>query len=231
MMPEDLRRKWLGNAVIFIAIPVVIGLGAITMKDRQYDVISMALAFLSCVPFYLSFEKKEVKTTELVLIAVMTSIAVVGRFAFAALPGMSPITAIAALTAMYFGPAAGFLTGSLSALVSNVLFGQGPWTPFQMIAWGLTGYFGGVLGAWGLLSHKWQLAFYGLLSGVMFSFLMDIWTVLSIDGTFLWTRYLAALGTAVPYTLVYAVSNAAFLVLLRDPIGKRLERIKKKYGL
>lgn len=231
MMPEDLRRKWLGNAVIFIAIPAVIGLGAITMKDRQYDVISMVLAFLSCVPFYLSFEKKEVKTTELVLIAVMTSVAVVGRFAFAALPGMSPITAIAALTAMYFGPAAGFLTGSLSALVSNVLFGQGPWTPFQMIAWGLTGYFGGVLGAGGLLSHKWQLAFYGLLSGVLFSFLMDIWTVLSVDGTFLWTRYLAALGTAAPYTLVYAVSNAAFLVLLREPIGKRLERIKKKYGL
>lgn len=224
-------RKWLGNAVIFIAIPAVVGVGVITMKDRQYDVISIILAFLSCMPFYLSFEKKAIKTTELVLIAVMTAIAVVGRFAFAALPGMSPITAIAALTAMYFGPAAGFLTGSLSAVVSNVLFGQGPWTPFQMIAWGLTGYFGGVFAYCGLLAHKWQLALYGLIAGVTFSFVMDIWTVLSIDGTFQWTRYLVALGTAAPFTIIYGISNAAFLVFLRQPIGKRLERIKKKYGL
>lgn len=230
-MNNKMRKKGLGFAIVFLAIPLTIMLGVFAFRDRQYDVISLVLAFLSCLPFYFSFEKNQSKTTELVIIAALITIAVVGRLAFAALPGMSPVTAVAAITGLYFGPAAGFLTGSLSAVISNVLFGQGPWTPFQMLAWGMTGFLGGLLGKRGLLSKKWQLALYGLFAGMIFSFVMDIWTVLSIGEPFRWSRYLTVLATAAPFTIIYGVSNAAFLVFLKDPIGKRLERIKKKYNL
>jgi len=224
-------KKWMGISLVFLGIPFVLAIGIFAFRDRQYDIISLILAVLSCLPFYFSFEKRQAKTAELVIIATLITIAVVGRLAFAALPGMSPVTAIAALVGIYFGSPAGFLTGSLSAVISNVLFGQGPWTPFQMFAWGITGYMGGVLNRYGLLSQKWQLAVYGLFSGMLFSFIMDIWTVLSIGEPFSWPRYMAALGTAAPFTLIYGVSNAAFLVLLKDPIGKRLARIKKKYDI
>lgn len=230
-MSIKIQKKWVNIAVVFLGIPLTIALGVVAFRDRHYDVISLVLAFLSCLPFYYSFEKQEAKTAELVIIATLTTIAVVGRLAFAALPGMSPVTAIAAITGMYFGSAAGFLTGSLSAVISNVLFGQGPWTPFQMLAWGMTGYFGAALGKRGWLSKKWQLIFYGMLSGMAFSFIMDVWTVLSIGEPFLWSRYLTVLGTAAPFTLIYGVSNAAFLVFLKEPIGKRLARIKKKYNI
>ena len=150
-MRDENSKKWMGFGIIFLGIPLMVALGVFAFRDRQYDIISLVLAFLSCLPFYFSFEKKQTKTTELVIISALITIAVVGRLAFAALPGMSPVTAIAAIAGMYFGPAAGFLTGSLSAIVSNVLFGQGPWTPFQMLAWGMTGYLGGVLGKRGLL--------------------------------------------------------------------------------
>lgn len=230
-MSDAKKKQWLSFGVLLVGIPLVIALGVFAFRDRQYDMISLALAFLSCLPFYFSFEKHQTKTAELVIVAVLITIAVVGRLAFAALPGMSPVTAIAAIAGMYFGAAAGFLTGSLSAIVSNVLFGQGPWTPFQMLAWGMTGYFGGVLGKRNLLSQRWQLVVYGFFSGMAFSFIMDIWTVLSIGEPFLWSRYLAVLVTAAPFTLIYGVSNAVFLVFLKDPIGKRLARIKKKYGI
>ena len=46
------------------------------------------------------------------------------------------------------GPPAGFMTGALSALVSNMLLGQGPWTVWQMLAWGLIGLFGFNAVAW-----------------------------------------------------------------------------------
>ena len=75
------------------------------------------------------------------------------------------------------------------------------------------------------------LAGYGALSGVLFSVLMDVWTVLWADGFFNLSRYFAALASALPFTAIYAVSNVIFLLLLGKPIGKILERVQTKYGL
>ena len=75
------------------------------------------------------------------------------------------------------------------------------------------------------------LCAFGALAGVLFSLLMDVWTVLWMDGRFVLTRYLAAISSALPVTVGYAVSNVIFLLLLAGPIGEKLERIKKKYGL
>ena len=54
-------------------------------------------------------------------------------------------SAIIIITAVAFGPEAGFLTGALTAFVSNFIFGQGPWTPWQMFTWGLVGFLAGIL--------------------------------------------------------------------------------------
>ena len=109
-------------------------------------------------------------------------------------------------------------------------FGQGPWTPFQMFAWGLLGFLAGVL-AKPLKRRKVWMILYGLLAGVLFSAIMDVWTTLWADGTFNLSRYLAAIISAIPFTVEYAVSNVVFLLLLAKPIGEKLERIKRKYGL
>ena len=134
------------------------------------------------------------------------------------------------ITAMYFGGEAGFLTGALSAVVSNFYFGQGPWTPFQMFSWGILGFLAGLL-AQPLKKSRIALALYAVFSGVLYSFLMDVWTVLWADGYFNISRYLAALASAVPFTVVYAASNVVFLLLFARPIGKILTRIKTKYAL
>ena len=131
------------------------------------------------------------------------------------------------ITAMYFGSEAGFMTGALSALISNFYFGQGPWTPFQMFSWGILGFIAGII-ARQLRENKVVLAIYGIVSGVLFSFIMDVWTVLSKEGNFNLSRYLAA---AAQFTVIYAVSNVIFLLLFAKPIGKMLERIKVKYEL
>ena len=109
----------------------------------------------------------------MVLVAVMTAISVLGRF----IPFFKPITALTVITAMYLGGEAGFLVGSLSALLSNFYFGQGPWTAFQMLAWGLIGYVAGLI-AESLKRNRALLLAYGVLSGIAFSLIMDVWTVL-----------------------------------------------------
>ena len=214
----------------FLLIPAAIVLGITVFEDRQYAFVSLAVAALALIPLFMSFERRAHKTTELVVIAVMTALSVLGRFVFAAVPGFKPVSAIVIITAMYLGGEAGFVTGALSAFISNFYFGQGAWTPFQMFAWGTVGFLGGLL-ARPLKRSRIVLAVYGVFAGVLYSFLMDIWTVIWIDGYFNLPRYFTAIGTAASVTVIYAVSNVVFLELFSYPIGKILGRVKTKYGL
>lgn len=225
-----MKKKILTYVVLCILIPAVVIGGAILFKDRQYAWISLCVAILSCIPFFLRFERREADTKRLILIACMTALSVLGRIVFAPVPAFKPVTAMVVITAMYFGCEAGFLTGSLSAVISNFYFGQGPWTPFQMFSWGIVGLLAGLI-AEPLKKSRLALALYGIASGVLYSFLMDIWTVLWENGSFQLSRYLAALVSAIPFTAVYAVSNVVFLLLFARPIGKILERLKAKYAL
>ena len=105
----------------------------------------------------------------------MAAIAAVGRAAFAFAPHFKPTSAIIIITAMVFGPEAGFLTGAIAALASNLFFGQGPWTPWQMFAWGLIGFLAGLLSKAGLLKKKWQLVVFGIACGYIYGWILNIW--------------------------------------------------------
>ena len=211
------------------AVPVLAVLAAVGVV--RWDVCAISAAVLCCVPFFLSFERRAPNARELVTVAVMTAFSVAGRFVFAPLPFFKPVTAITALSGMYLGASAGFMTGALSAVISNIYFGQGAWTPFQMLCWGVTGFAAGLLNRRGLLEKPVPLAVYGIFAGGLYSVIMDVWTTLSADGFFSAGRWLAAVTAALPITAVYCVSNVVFLTALRKPVGKRLERIKTKYGI
>ena len=223
-------KKWVSRIILCILIPAVVIGGATLFREKRYAWLSLAIAVLACIPFFLRFERSAADAKRLVLVAVMTALSVLGRILFAPIPSFKPVTATVVLTAMYFGPEAGFLTGALSAVVSNFYFGQGAWTPFQMFAWGTVGFLGGLL-ARPLKRSRIVLAVYGVFAGVLYSFLMDIWTVIWIDGYFNLPRYFTAIGTAASVTVIYAVSNVVFLELFSYPIGKILGRVKTKYGL
>lgn len=223
-------KKWLSYIILCLIVPAVVLGGALLFKEKQYAWISLCVTVLSCVPFFLHFEHSENDVRKLILIAVMVAISVIGRFIFAPIPGFKPVTAMVVITAMYFGGEAGFMTGALSAVISNFYFGQGPWTPFQMFSWGIVGFLAGVI-ADPLKKSKIVLVVYAIVSGVLYSLLMDVWTVLWADGYFNISRYAAAVISAAQFTVIYAVSNVIFLLVFSKPIGKILERIKDKYRL
>lgn len=225
------RRLALTTIVVLVIMPLVILCGIYLFNDRNYRLISILLAILACVPFFVSFEKKKPKARELIIISVMSAISSVGRLVFTFIPGFKPVTAITVITGVSMGAEAGFFTGAMSALISNIFFGQGPWTPFQMLTWGLIGFVAGLLSKLKIMQNKIVLSIYGILSGVVFSLIMDVWTVMSIDNQFSVARYLATVVTSIPIMVAYAISNVIFLVLLARPIGKKLERIKMKYGI
>lgn len=232
MQEKSKRKRLILTAIIVLVVMPLIILGGIYLfNDRNYRLISILLAILACVPFFISFEKKKPKARELIIISIMSAISTVGRLIFSVVPGFKPVTAITVITGISMGAEAGFFTGAMSALISNIFFGQGPWTPFQMLTWGLIGFIAGLLSKFKIMQNKIVLSIYGILSGVAFSLVMDIWVVMSIDNEFSIARYLATVATSFPMMVAYAVSNVVFLVLLERPIGKKLDRIKLKYGI
>ena len=223
-------KKYLTAGLLLLAVPLVVLGGALLFQEKHYAWVALCVAVLSCLPLFLAFERRDSTTKELITLAVLVAVSAAGRMAFAWVPGFKPVTAVTVIAAMYLGREAGFVVGSLSAVVSNFYFGQGPWTPFQMFAWGFLGFLAGML-AQPLKRRKLWMILYGVLAGVLFSAIMDVWTALWVDGTFNSSRYLAAVISAIPVTVEYAVSNVVFLLLLAKPIGEKLERIKRKYGL
>lgn len=219
-------RTLLRFVIPLVLIPTVAVLGTVVFDEKKHLFISFFIAILSLLLFITGFEKKATGTRRMVIVAVMIALCVVGRF----IPFFKPITAITVITAIYLGGESGFLVGSLSALLSNFYFGQGPWTAFQMLAWGLIGLVAGFLSK-PLRKSRALLLIYGVISGVAFSFTMDVWTVLWYNDTFDLTLYLTALGTALPHTVLYSVSNFIFLWFMAKPFGEKLDRIKIKYGV
>ena len=222
--------KIINAAIMCVLVPLVVYLGAKIFKEKQYAWISLCVAILACVPFFIRFESRDNDVRRLVLIAVMVALSVVGRFVFAPVPGFKPVTAMVAVTAMYFGSEAGFMTGALTAVISNFYFGQGPWTSFQMFAWGIIGFVIGLI-AEPLKRSTFLLVLSGIIAGVAFSLLMDVWSTLNADGTFNIMRYFSFVVSSLQFMAIYAVSNVIFLLVLSKPIGKIFERVKVKYGM
>ncbi len=225
-----MKIKIIKQILLWVIIPLIIIFGVVIFYDRAYAWISLCVAISGCIPFFLTYEKRQGNTIKLVILAVLIALSVAGRFIFSFLPHFKPVTAIVVLTGIYMGYEAGFVCGAFTALISNFIFGQGPWTPFQMFIWGLIGCLAGLLNKF-LLKNFVLLLVFGAVAGVLFSCFMDIWTTFWYDGTFNMGRYLANIITALPVTVSYAVSNLIFLLILAKPFGKKLERLKIKYGV
>ncbi|EJX00781.1 hypothetical protein, membrane, partial [gut metagenome] len=73
------KRTWVAMALILTAIPFVIFFGIFFLNDRSEIFISLCIIGLAMIPFAMVFEQRRPQARELLLIAVMAAIAVVGR--------------------------------------------------------------------------------------------------------------------------------------------------------
>ena len=226
---EKLRRA-LSVVIPFVFIPAVVLSGVLVFRSKNYSYGIFAVAVLSVLLFICGFDRKKTGTRRLVLISAAVAMACVGRAVCSFIPAVNPITAITVLFAVYLGSEAGFMTGAFSALISNIFAGQGVWTPFQMFAWGMIGFFAGAFAKY-LENHTVRLCVYVFFAGLVYSFIMDVWSVMWAYNAFNLKYYIASVTSAAPYTAVYAVSNVIFILLLKKPFSEKLGRIKVKYGI
>ena len=160
---------------------------------------------------------------EVTLVATLAAVAAAGRVLFAAVPGVQPVTVITVAAGAALGARAGFATGALAALVSNLFLGQGPWTPWQMLGWGACGLAGAALRS--LIHRRAAFAAACFVLGFAFSALMDLWLWLSfLPHT--WEALAVVFGSGVWFEASHAVGN----VLIALAIGPELRRMLDRYG-
>ena len=221
-------------AIACVVAPALIALGTAVWSDRKYYIVSLLIILLSMIPFALRFEKRRPSARELVVLAVMIAIGIAGRAAFYMLPQFKPVAAIVIITAVAFGAESGFIAGAMTAFLSNFIFGQGPWTPWQMEAFGIVGLLAG------LLFHKKDGRVPDLLPLCVFGFvvvfavygpIVDLSTMFTSAMEISWKSLLAVLASGVVFNLIHAAATAVFLLILAKPMLKKLNRLRVKFGL
>jgi len=219
---------------IMLLIPVTLYLGPVLLDNKQYYITALALLLECMLPFFLVFEGRRPKARELVIISVLCALGIAGRAAFFMFPQFKPVLAVVIIAGAAFGGETGFLVGAVTMLVSNIMFSQGPWTPWQMFAAGIIGFLAGVLCGKGLLRRtRLPLSVFGavcalvIYGGIMNPVTALIWGAESLNFNIILGYYL----TGLPLDCVHAAATAIFLWFLAEPMLEKLERVKVKYGL
>ena len=227
------KRTWIGLIMFLAFVPLILFILVHKFHGRHDVVISLLVLAYSMIPFFMVFEGRKPQVRELVVLATMVALATAGRAAFFMIPSFKPIIAIVIISAIAFGGEAGFLVGAMTMVVSNFLFGQGPWTPWQMFAMGFIGFLSGILYRIGLLPTKrLSLCIYGFLVTVfIYGGIMNPAALFMSVYDFTWEGLLAIYISGIPVDLVHASSTFIFLWIGAKPLLEKLQRIKIKYDL
>jgi energy-coupling factor transport system substrate-specific component len=164
------------------------------------------------------------RSRELALIAALAAAAAGGRVLFSAVPNVQPLTMVVAVTGVTLGARAGLATGATAALASNVFLGQGPWTPWQMVGWGMVG----VTAAAGapFLRNRYALAAFGLAWGFLFDWLMDVWAWSSLGAGA--TSFLALVSTGIWFDVAHAAGNVLIALIAGPTLIRTIDRYARK---
>ena len=176
------------------------------------------------------YERSHPSARVLALVATLAALAALGRIAFAPLPSVKPTTDIVLLTGYALGGAPGFAVGAVGALASNLFFGQGPWTPWQMVGWGGAGLLGAALAQLGgrnlgRLSLTAACAAAGLAYGALMN--VSLWVTYSGDHTL--AKLGAIFATSLPFDVAHALGNAAFCLAFGPALVRALRRFRTRF--
>ena len=231
------KEKPSGKSVLLslltlLLIPLTIFFGMKWGGDRKFYFTSLLIILETAIPFFLMFEGRKPKAREIVLISVLCAIGVSSRAAFFMLPQFKPVIAIVIISGVCLGGETGFLVGAVTGFVSNFIFGQGPWTPWQMFSFGIIGFISGVIFGKGFIKKtKTALCIYGFFATVLiFGGIMNPASVLMWMPNPPVSLILASYASGLPLDIVHATATVIFMWVISDALIGKIERIKTKFG-
>lgn len=212
--------------ILIAAVAATVWLGAAVFPRRAYYLTATAILLECMAACFIAFSRRGVSARRLAVIAVLCALGVAGRAAFFWLPEVKPVLALAILAGAGLGGEAGFTVGAVTMLVSNIMFGQGPWTPWQMFAAGVCGLLGGFSNRCEFLRRRAALAALGaVLAVVVYG------GIVNPSAAFIWGGEGLTFGviasywlSGLPMDVLHAFATAAFLWALSEPVLGALER-------
>lgn len=227
-----MRPKWSTLLTIAaIAMASILILMAVFMNAfvSQYAAfLSFILVVLIIAVIFAKFEESALTSREVALIGIFAAITAAARIPFAAIPNVQPCTFLIIAIGLVFGSLAGAMVGTLTAAVSNIFLGQGPWTAWQMVGWGMVGIVAGYVGRKYPGYGVRDLVILGIVLGIAFNELMDFSSWITFYGakpdlflpTFLW---------GIPFMALHVVGNVIFAVVLGAPVLALFKRFHKRF--
>ncbi len=194
----------------------------------SWQLASFAIVLASLALAFWWYERSHPPAKLLAVVATLAAIAALGRDAFVAVPDVKPITAIVLVSGVAFGAGPGFAVGAISGLASNFLLGQGPWTPWQMLGWGLVGLIGGGLGS--LTSRRMSpltIAFACAASAEAFNLVVDLYTW-TTAGELTLRAFGLVLASAVAFDATHVVASFAFGLAFGPALLRMLTRVRSR---
>ncbi len=198
--------------------------------NTNYYLVAVVILILSMLPFFASFEKSRPSARELTLIAGLIAVAVISRAVFYLIPQIKPIGAVVIVCGACLGAKRGYFIGAMSAFLSNFIFGQGIWTPFQMVAMGIVGLAAGLM--FNKKAKRIPMAIAGfVLCFAVYGLIVDLSSVLMMTNDYSMMSVLSIYAAGVPFGLTFGATTAVFLLLFGEAFAKKINRIVMKYGI
>lgn len=217
--------------VFFLLIPAILFFGS-KLPGRGYYLTGTLIILALMLPLFFAFEGRKPQARELVVIAVMCAIAIAARVAIP-IPNFKAIFAIIMLAGIAFGPETGFMVGAIAAFASNFFYGQGPYTPWQMMAYGAGGMLAGFCFAKGRLPKKpVVMAVFGFFAVILWvGPLLDCSHIFLMLTTINWSAAAAVFVSGFYVNISQAICTVLVMLFLGKPLLEKLDRVKQKYGM
>jgi energy-coupling factor transport system substrate-specific component len=194
----------------------------------SWQVGAFALLAVALAAGFAWYERARPDARIVALVGTLAAMAALGRIAFAAVPNVKPTTDIVLIAGYTLGGGPGFAVGAIAGLTSNFFFGQGPWTPWQMAAWGATGIIGAGLHRAGLLrGSRWALAIVCCAIGFAFTAVQDVgdWVTYSDHS---WAQLGVYVGQGVGFDVVHAAACLGFALAFGPGLRRSIERFSRR---
>lgn len=224
------KSRW--YLIVASVVMLILLIASIVLFNyKAYLLLSFVLIAMTMIPFFARFEVRKITSREIVILAILAAIAAVSRVPFAPLPSVQPTSFVIIITGLVFGAESGFIVGAVAAIVSNIFLGQGPWTPWQMYAWGMIGMTAGLLRNTWWMKQMWGKLLFGFVWGYLFGWFMNFWIIVSAIENFTWEFFVSIYIASIYFDLAHGLSNVFFLFIFSASWIRILHRFKKKYGL
>lgn len=221
-------RKYIPYIMVAAVAAVII---IMTKFHIGMDKVTTIGVVIVLVLFAAILEVKGLDAKSMASVATLSAIGGAVRVPFAGILGLQPTTFIVAVSGYALGPVDGFTVGAMSAFISNFFLGQGPWTLWQMLGWGLCGFFFGLLKKGNTKVHNIIFVVLCGLWGYIYGWILDMWYVVAYVNPINIKTVVASLTLSFLGDTLHATGNIFFAALFGKKFITVLDRCNRRFSV